>query len=73
MGEAKHICVDEKDPVELGKLMMQEREGMIMGHRQEGLESRGQVQGWTLMEATTPHVLGKRTENEGKIQVSWWI
>lgn len=33
------------DPVELDKLMMQEREGIIVGHRQEGLESSGQVEG----------------------------
>lgn len=43
MGETKHICAEDKNPIEFVKIM-QEREGIIVGHRQKRLESRRQVE-----------------------------
>lgn len=43
MGETKHICFEDKNSIELVK-MMQARKGIIVGHRQKRLESRGQVE-----------------------------
>lgn len=67
MGDSKHICVEDKNPIELVK-MMQARKGIIVGHRQKRMESReDRWKGWSLVEAVAPHVLSKKTESEGRM------
>lgn len=70
MGETKHICFEDKNSIELVK-MMQARKGIIVGHRQKRLESRGQVERLDSGGSRAPHVLSKKTESEGRMQISW--
>ena len=72
-GETEHISVNGKDPVELDKLMMQERERLIVGNKARGsrIQRPSGRKVWALMGAGTAHDFGGKMASEGKMQVRW--